>query len=351
MIVDHRIVGLQLDGPLQLLDRGREVAELEIGPTQAIDIVAVVGLQLHRLADVVHAGLQIVALIDPGVAEIVEHEGFVGRQLERALQIGLGARPVVQPLVTHAAGIIERPILLARFRKQRDGAGVIVARLAVALMRAQDVAERIERADVLRILGDELLEQPLGVVDPIERVQSKGLLDLHVQPKRGGFRDLVEGIHLQVVLLGALIGLGERYMGDGKVGLQVEGELQEDDAHIEPAFAGKRIANAVEHLGQPFTRSGDEERRHLAAFDLTQQRLAQRMALRLGDVGLQRLERELAVIVVHRVAGIGLGHPERAGILLEGLGKGRPRHVVLAGEVGDEAAMIALIELRPVGVA
>ena len=68
-------------------------------------------------------------------------------------------------------------------------------------------------------------------------------------------------------------------------------------------------------------------------------------------MGLEGLAGELAVVVVHRVARIGVGHPERDGILLEGLGESLARDVVPAGDVGDQSAMIALIELRPIGIA
>ena len=75
------------------------------------------------------------------------------------------------------------------------------------------------------------------------------------------------------------------------------------------------------------------------------------MGRRLGDVGLQSLAGELAVVVVERVARIGVGHSQRRRILLEGLGESLARRVMLAGKVGDQRPMIALIELRPVGIA
>src|SRR4029078_1684539 len=81
MIVDDGIVGLELDRALEVLNGRWKIPQPEIGPAQAIDIVAVVGFELHRLADVVHRLLQIAALIDPGIAEIIQHEGLVGRKL------------------------------------------------------------------------------------------------------------------------------------------------------------------------------------------------------------------------------------------------------------------------------
>src|SRR4030067_2388060 len=75
------------------------------------------------------------------------------------------------------------------------------------------------------------------------------------------------------------------------------------------------------------------------------------MARGLADMSLQRLAGELAIVGVHRMARVGVGHPERRWILLEGLGEGLARHVMLAGDVGDERTVVALIELSPIGIA
>ena len=81
------------------------------------------------------------------------------------------------------------------------------------------------------------------------------------------------------------------------------------------------------------------------------QRRRQGMLRRLGDMGLERLLGELAVVGVHQVPRIGVGHPQGRRVLLEGLGEGDPRHVALAGHIGDQRAVVALIELCPVGIA
>ena len=127
--------------------------------------------------------------------------------------------------------------------------------------------------------------------------------------------------------------------------------MQEDDAHVEPALAGERVADAVEHLGEAVGGRDDEQRRNLAGIDVGEKRLRQRMGRGLGDVRLERLAGELAVVLVDRMARIGVGHPERRRVLLEGLGEGLACDVMPAGDVGDQRAMIALIELRPIGVA
>ena len=86
-------------------------------------------------------------------------------------------------------------------------------------MGAQDVAERIERTNVLRVFLGNFFEQRLGIIHPVERVQRHPLLDLNVQPKRRILFDVVEGCKLEVVSLGAVVGLGERDLGEREIGL------------------------------------------------------------------------------------------------------------------------------------
>src|SRR3989304_2837942 len=75
------------------------------------------------------------------------------------------------------------------------------------------------------------------------------------------------------------------------------------------------------------------------------------MARGLADMSLPRPAGELAIVGVPRMARVGVGRPERRRILLEGLGEGLARHVMLANDVGDERTVIALIELSPIGIA
>ena len=67
------------------------VAGAVIGPAERVDDVAVVRPLLDGAADHLHAFVEIDALIDPGIAEIVQHMRLVGEQLQRLLQVGLGA--------------------------------------------------------------------------------------------------------------------------------------------------------------------------------------------------------------------------------------------------------------------
>ena len=52
-----------------------------------------------------HAFVEMDALVDPGIAEIVQHVWLVGIELQRLLAIGFGLGPLLGALVADAAEI------------------------------------------------------------------------------------------------------------------------------------------------------------------------------------------------------------------------------------------------------
>ena len=151
------VVGLELDGALEVLHRLVVIADAEIGPAERVDDVAVVRPLLDGAADHVHAFVEIDALVDPGIAEVIEHQRLVRKQLERLLQIGFGLRPLLRALVADAAEIEHHPVRLLRHRQVGDGLAVDVGAFGELLAAAQDVAERHDRFGVLRMFGDQML--------------------------------------------------------------------------------------------------------------------------------------------------------------------------------------------------
>src|SRR6185295_14398214 len=124
----------QLYRALKMLDRFLIVAEPIMGPAQAVDDVAVVTFLAHGLLNQRLPLLQITALIDPGVAEIVEGQRLVWAQLQCALQVGFGERPLLDAFIAGAARVEERPMLLFWLVDERDGSGIVLDRLLVTLL-------------------------------------------------------------------------------------------------------------------------------------------------------------------------------------------------------------------------
>jgi hypothetical protein len=106
MVVDGRILWLELDGALEMLDRLLYVAKPVIGPAEGVDDVTIVRALLDRALDHAHALVEIDALVDPRIAEVVEHVQLIGKKIERPLEIGLSLGPLLGALEADAAKII-----------------------------------------------------------------------------------------------------------------------------------------------------------------------------------------------------------------------------------------------------
>src|SRR5262249_35973088 len=126
MIIDGRILGLELNRTLELLDGLLDVAEPVIGPAEGVDDVTIVGARRDRALDHAHAGVEIDALVDPRIAEIVEHVRLIGKELERLLEIGLRARPLLGAFEADAAEIIDHPVRLLGLADGVDALGIDV---------------------------------------------------------------------------------------------------------------------------------------------------------------------------------------------------------------------------------
>src|SRR4029077_17596836 len=133
MVVDGRIDRLELDGALELLYPLVVVADPIPGPAERIDDIAVIGPLLDRALDHAHAFVEIQALIDPGIAEIVQHMRLVGIKLERLLEIGLGLAPLLRALEADAAEIEQGPVRPLRLGDRGHAASVGLGAFRVVL--------------------------------------------------------------------------------------------------------------------------------------------------------------------------------------------------------------------------
>src|SRR6185295_9959973 len=96
---DGRIVPRQLDGTLELLDRAPVVAALVVHPAEAVDVEAVVGIELEGASDETLCLIQLRAHLRVGVAQIVERGGVLRIQRDRTLHLLDGPRLVLRVVV------------------------------------------------------------------------------------------------------------------------------------------------------------------------------------------------------------------------------------------------------------
>jgi hypothetical protein len=122
MVVEDRVVGHQPDRALEFAHRVLVALQPVIGPAERIHDVAVGGPEFDRALDEVEPLLEVHVHVDPGIAEIVQHLRVVGIELQRLLEVRLGALPFLQPLMGDAALVEDVPVLGLRFVDARHGA-------------------------------------------------------------------------------------------------------------------------------------------------------------------------------------------------------------------------------------
>ena len=111
MVVDRRVLRDQLDRLFELFDRRLVIAHPVMRPAQAVDDIAVIRAQLDRLLDHLHAAIEVLAAVDPRIAEIVQHHRLFRLELQRLPQIGLGLLPLPGALARDAAIVEQRPFV------------------------------------------------------------------------------------------------------------------------------------------------------------------------------------------------------------------------------------------------
>src|SRR4029453_11846128 len=134
MLDDGRILARQLDRSLELLDGSLVLAALVVHPAQAVDVDAVVRLQLEGAADQALGLVELHAHVGEGVSEIVERGGVARIELDGLPHLRHRALLVVRLVV---GGAEREPVAIVVRRagddllQQRDGAGILLL-LAVA---------------------------------------------------------------------------------------------------------------------------------------------------------------------------------------------------------------------------
>src|SRR5437667_208000 len=194
---DGWVVARQLDRALELLDGAPVVAALVVDPAEAVDVEAVVGLDLERAADEPLRLLELNAHLGVGVAEVVERGRVLGVELHGPLHLLDGARLVLGLVVgraqREAVAVVVR-VALDHALEERDRRLEILA-LAV---------ERSQVAHQVGVVGLDLegpLHFPHRVRELRRLLHQVGALDARVDVEVGAGRDLAELLEGAVDLL------------------------------------------------------------------------------------------------------------------------------------------------------
>src|SRR5829696_5493219 len=273
VIVDDRVARLQLDRLLEFAHGVLVAAEAVVGPAEAVDDHPVARRELDGAAQHLERLVDVLAVVDPRVGEVVQHLRTAARlrlrdQLKGLLQVRLGLGPLLRALVGAATIVEQGPVAAIRSADALDGLRVHLGRLGEALARAQHVAERGDHVDVVGTLVHERLEVLHGLLAAVELLEVKANLDVGARAHRRPLRDPAQDRDGLLELLQPLEDVGECDERECVVGVQVEGEPQVVDGRELVALRVAGRPEAIEHLGGSVLGRGDDGRERLAGLDL-----------------------------------------------------------------------------------
>ena len=88
-----------------MLYRIFKVTQPVMGPAQTVDDISVCRAQRHGALNQSHGTLQVHALLDPRVPQIIQHQRLIGLQFQCMQKIRFGARPLFGALQHNAARV------------------------------------------------------------------------------------------------------------------------------------------------------------------------------------------------------------------------------------------------------
>ena len=241
---------------------------------------------------------------------------------------------------------------LLRLFNEVDRPVVVRDRFLVALARAHDVADRFQRLEVGRIASSDGVEDRLGFVDPIERVQVERAPDVDAGLQRAAGRDAIVGLVGLLKFLQAFVGVGQGRQCERMLRLKEQRELQIDDAEVDAAFTSQRLAKPVVDLSEAIVHAAHQQPDAFTVGDAFAQIARERVPLTLlaSEVLIQDGLGRLDIAGIGQRMRIGERCPQCATILAENALERLARVSGAAGIVRNQAAMIGQIELRPVGL-
>ena len=238
-----------------------------------------------------------------------------------------------------AAEIEQHPVRPLRVGKRVDALGIDTGAFAELFARAHDVAERHGRFEVGRALGDQLLQDGLGLVAAFERIEAERALDLGVAMHRRRCRHPLVGPDRDFGFLHVLEQIGERDQRHRVARRQIDCELQIDEAKLLGAPPREDRAQVIKRFRGARLRRIDHQRQPLAGIDVADRLGDQRMARQLFVERLEDLERLFLAALARQMGAIGLHHAQLVGGNLIGSLIAAGGVLALAGEVDDEAGV------------
>ncbi len=340
MVVQGRVVRHQVDGAFQMLDRFLVLAKAVERPAEAVDDGPVGRPQIDRLADHAQRLVEVVAHVGPCIAEIVQHLRLIGRELQRHAEIGFRLRPLLHPLKADAAVVEQQPVGRLRGLDALDGGRIDLCRIGKLLVAAQHRAQRQHRREIVGIGRDHLFQMRARLVDPPERIEVEGDLDLALGiERRGGIERLVIADGL-LGLVQPLEQLGQRNGGELVVGIEHQCQIEIGGGEFHRTFAADGGAQRGQRGRRPGARVGHDRRRAGALGDIRPQIVDHRAVVGQFGKTVDDLGRLLRLAGPHQSAGVGHHHPRQARVAGIGIRQPLHRRRVVAHQIGDEAAVI-----------
>ena len=155
MLLDDGVRLELIRGALQVLLGEIELVGLEVRPAQAVEVRAVVRLDLQRLLQIAHRLVEALTALREHVAEVVERGGIVGVSREHLAERRLGV-DVLLLFVEDGTELERNPVVLGKLRL-RVAQHVHRLRAAVGVrvhLREPDVGERLVRVRLHRLLEE-----------------------------------------------------------------------------------------------------------------------------------------------------------------------------------------------------
>ena len=341
VIVDHRVRRLEVDGLFQLVDRFVVAAEAIISPAQTVHDIAVAALQIDRPTQHAEGLVEIDALVDPGIAEVIQHQGLIRVELQRLLEIVFGARPILAAFIGDAAIIIQQPLVFLRLLLQGQRARIGRGGFREKLARALKIGQRRQRVRVLGMRVDHRLQMLARLLGLAERFEQQRRLHIRVDAQRVRFGHAVVKVYRGFFLLQPLVNIGEREGGQRIIGRERQRQTQIDQRRqfVALASAAERDESVKDFAGA-LLGVAHEGIERLAGVDVGQRGDDERVIRHRFVEGLVKSARGLVVAVARQEARIGVDETQHRVLGAQNRFEAPFRLGLVPADIGDQRRVI-----------